>query len=57
MKEKIESRPIHILETGGTKPSFKTKPKRKGIIRSVPLYKTDHLQSESETDSLSVHAK
>jgi len=31
-KQKGEPIPIHIIETGSTKPSFKTKPKRKSII-------------------------
>jgi len=43
MREPI---PIPIVETSSTKPNFKTKPKRKRIIGSVPLFKTE---SESET--------
>jgi hypothetical protein len=43
---------------GGPKSSFTTKPKRKRIIGSVPLFKEDGLaESESENDSVSVHSK
>jgi hypothetical protein len=56
-KQKREPIPIPIVETGGTQPSFKTKPKRKRIIVSLPLFKTETLDSESETDSLPVHSK
>jgi len=38
-KQKREPIPIPIVETGGTQPSFKTKPKRKRIIGSLPLFK------------------
>jgi hypothetical protein len=43
------------LETGVTQPNFKTKPKRKLIIGSLPLFKRETLDSESETDSLPMH--
>ena len=32
------------------------KPKRKRIIGSVPVFKTERLKSESETDSLPLHS-
>ena len=38
-----------MVETGGNK--------RKCIIGSMPLFKTESLDSESETDSLPVHSK
>lgn len=50
-KQKREPIPIPIIETQSTTPSFKTKPKRKRIIGSVPLFKTEASESESETDS------
>jgi hypothetical protein len=54
---KREPIPIPIVETGGPNPSFTTKPKRKRIIGSVPLFKEERLsESESETDSVSVHS-
>jgi len=53
-KRKREPIPIPIIETGSTKPSFKTKPKRKRIIGSVPLFKTE---IESETDASPTHSK
>jgi hypothetical protein len=56
-KQKREPIPIPIAETGGTQPRFKTKPKGKRIIGSLPLFKTETLDSESETDSLPVHSK
>ena len=40
-KQNRETNLIPIIETGSTKPSFKTKPKRKRIIASVPLFKTE----------------
>ena len=43
-----------IVETSSTKSSFKTIPKRKRIIGSVPLFKTE---SESETDDSPTHSK
>ena len=43
-----------MIENGSTKHSFKTKPKRKRIIVSVPLFKTE---IESETDSSPTHSK
>jgi hypothetical protein len=36
--------------TPETKPSFKTKRQRKRIVCSVPVFKTETAQSESETD-------
>ena len=39
VKQKREPIPISIIETSSTKHSFKTKPKRKRIIGSVPLFK------------------
>jgi hypothetical protein len=57
-KQKLEPIPIPIFESGrDTLPSFKTKPKRKRIINSVPLFKTESLESESETDSSPMHSK
>jgi len=53
-KRKREPIPIPIIETGSTKPSSKTKPKRKRVIGSVPLFKTE---IESETDALPTHSK
>ena len=53
-KEKRESIPNPIIEISRTKPSFKTKTKRKIIIGSVPLFKTDN---ESETNSSPMHSK
>jgi len=53
-KQKREPISIPIIETGSIKPSFKTKPKRKGIIGSVPLFKTE---SVSETDDSLTHSK
>jgi hypothetical protein len=47
-KQKRENIMIPIIETGYTKPRFKTKSKRKRIIGSVPLFKGE---SESETDA------
>jgi hypothetical protein len=38
-KQKWEPILISIVETGGTQPSFKTKPKRKRIIVALPLFK------------------
>jgi hypothetical protein len=54
-KRKREPIPMSIAKTGGTKPSFKTKPKR--TTGSMPLFKTETLQSESETNSLPMHLK
>jgi hypothetical protein len=53
-EQKREPIPIPITETGSTKPSFKTKPKLKRIIGSVPLFKTEF---ESETDDSPTHSK
>ena len=53
-KQKRKPIPVPIIETGSTKPSFKTKPKRKRIIASVPLFKTE---SESETDISRTHSR
>jgi len=53
-KQKPKTTPIPIIETGSAKPSFKTKPKRKPIISSVPVFKT---VSQSETDVLPTHSE
>jgi len=53
-KQKREHFPIPIIETSSTKASFKTKPKRKRITGSVPLFKTEF---ESETDTSPTHSK
>jgi len=45
---------VPIIETGRTKPNFKTKPKWKRKIGSAPLFKTE---SESETDVSPTHSK
>ena len=50
-KQKREPIPIPIIETQSTTPSLKTRPKRKRIIGSVPLFKTEASESESETGS------
>ena len=52
--EKQKREPISIIETGSTIPSFKTKPKRKRIVGSVPLFKRE---SESETDTSRTQSK
>jgi hypothetical protein len=41
-RQKRDPNPIPIVETGGTQPSFKTKPKRKCIIGSLRLFKQKH---------------
>ena len=51
-KQKREPIPIPIVEPASTKQSFITKPKRKRIIGSVPLFKTERLESGTEIDSL-----
>jgi len=56
-KQKREPIQIPIVETGGTQPNLKTKPKRKHIIGSLPLFKTGTIDSESQTNSLPVHSK
>jgi len=48
-KQKREPIPIPIIENKNPKP--------KRIVGSVPLFKTEMLDSESETDSLPVHSK
>ena len=53
-KQKREPIPVPIIETCSTKPSFKTKSKRKRIIRSVPLFKTE---SKSESDVSPMHSE
>jgi len=53
-KQKREPIPIPIIETGSTKPSFKTNPKWKRLIGSLSLYKKE---SESETDTTPTHSK
>jgi hypothetical protein len=61
-KRKRDPIPIPIVETGGTpdsKPSFKTKAKRKRIIGSAPVFKTESTESETDTESSvsPVHSK
>jgi len=51
--EKQKREPIPIIENRNTKPSFKTKPKRKLIIGPVPLFKTE---SESDTNASPTHS-
>jgi hypothetical protein len=41
------------METSSTKPKFKTKPNRKRIIGSVPLFKTEF---ETGTDVSAMHS-
>ena len=53
-KRKRQPIPIHIIETGSKKSSFKTNRKRKRIIVSVPLFKTE---IDSETDASPSHSK
>jgi len=53
-KQKRETIPIPIIETGSAEPSFKTKPKRKRIIGSVPLF---IMEAESETDLSPMHSE
>ena len=55
-KQNREPIPIPIAEPASTKTSFITKPKRKRIIGSVPLFETESLESESEIDSLPLHS-
>jgi hypothetical protein len=50
-KQKREPIPIPIIETESPKL------KRKSIIGSAPMFKTEELESGSETDSLPVHSK
>jgi hypothetical protein len=52
-KLKAGTHPILIVETGGTpetKPMFKTKSKRKRVISSAPVFKTEPIETETETD-------
>ena len=56
-KQKLKLIPIPNAETEITQPSFKTKPKRKRIIGSLPWFKTVTLDSESETDFSPFHSK
>ena len=49
--------PIPIVETKVTHSSFKTKPKRERITGSLPWFKTETLDSESETNSLPIHSE
>ena len=56
-KQKREPNPIPIVETKVTYPSYKTKPKRERITGSLPWFKTETLDSESETDSLPIHSE
>ena len=53
----MEPIPITVLETGVAQPDFKIKPNIKRVIGSLPLFKTETLDNESETDSLPVHSK
>jgi hypothetical protein len=46
-EQKREPVPIPNVENGGTLSSFKTKSKRKHIIGSMRLFKTETLDSES----------
>jgi hypothetical protein len=53
-KRKRDPITIPIVETGGTldsTPSFKTKAKRKRIIGSAPVFKTESTESETDTES------
>ena len=52
--EKYKREPLPIIGNGSNKPSFKKKHKRKRIIGSVPIVKTE---SESETDISSAYSK
>jgi len=56
-KPKREPIPIPIIKTVSRKPNFKTKPKRKRVIASLPLIKREASESESETDSQTVNSK
>jgi len=56
-KTKTRPIPIPIVETKVTYPSFKTKLKRERITGSLPWFKTESLDSESETDSLPIHSE
>jgi len=56
-KQKRERTPIPIVETKVTHPSFKTKQKRERITGSLPWFKTETLDSESEKDSLPIHSE
>ena len=55
-KQKRESIPIPIIETGVTQPSFKRKPERKRIFGSLRWFKTETIDSESETDTSPFHS-
>jgi len=67
LKGKDKSLPLEAPKTGthpntncrnsGTQTSFKPKLKRKRIIGSLPLFKTETLDYESETDSVPVQSK
>ena len=52
--QKLEPIPIPFVETKVTHPGFKTKTKRERITGSLPWFKTEILDSESETDSLPI---
>jgi hypothetical protein len=54
---KPEPIPIKIVETKVKHPRFKTKPKRKRMTGSLPWFKTETLDSESETDFLPIHSE
>jgi hypothetical protein len=52
-RNKTKSIPISIFEIGGTpdcKPSFKTKTRRKRVIGSAPVFRTETTETESEND-------
>jgi hypothetical protein len=61
-KQKRGPIPSPIVETGGTpdsKPCFKTKAKRRRIIGSAPVFKSESTESETDTESgvSPVHSK
>ena len=57
--EKQKREPIHIptVETKVTHPSFKTKSNRERRTGSLPWFKRETLDSESESDSLPIHSE
>ena len=55
-KQKREPIPIPIVETKVTRPGFKAKPKGDRITGSLSWFKTETLDSESETYSLPIHS-
>ena len=56
-RKKREPIPIPIVETKVTHPSFKTIPKRERLNGSLPCFKTETLDSESERYSLPIHSE